>query len=147
MANISKMGALDATSFIFENAANQEEQLFNAIKAQFNKEFIPADIQTEKMKSGGLFLGTKEVVISIVRQGFPRFYIVSRTVGHYLYVAIINTNVQQEGMVHDWFIAVTIDSYYQACVSCLQNALYNLGFKEYEGRFKGVSQGDNKSQK
>ena len=146
--NINKTGDYVLTNcYLFENAANQEEQVFNAVRAQFNKEFIPAAIETEKMRSGGLILGTREVVISILRQGYPNFYIVTRVVGHYLYVSIVATVEERIFSTYDIFARETLVSYYQACVSCLQNALSLLGLKEYTGHFKGITQDENKPQK
>ena len=59
MPKIESGNIVSKESYLFENQADKEGRILDAIKAEANARRMDVQISVQKMKSGGLFLGTK----------------------------------------------------------------------------------------
>lgn len=138
MPKIESGNIVSKESYLFENQANKEGRILDAIKAEANARRMDVQISVQKMKSGGLFLGTKEEVITVTCGSYNPVYIITRIVGTYLYVSIVTMAVLDFSKVENIFKTETFSAYWNACVSTLQTALSNLGFEQYTKKFTGI---------
>lgn len=138
MAKIESGNIVSKESYIFKNQADKEEQIVDAIRAEANACRMNVKISIQKMKSGGLFLGTKEEVITVTCGSYNPVYIITRIVGVYLYVSIVTMAVADFSKVENIFKTESFSAYWNACVSTLQTALSNLGFEQYTKKFTGI---------
>lgn len=138
MPKIESGNIVSKESYLFENQADKEGRILDAIKAEANARRMDVQISVQKMKSGGLFLGTKEEVITVTCGLYNPVYIITRVVGTYLYVSIITMAVVDFSKVENIFKTESFSAYWSACVSTLQTALANLGFEQYTKKFTGI---------
>lgn len=138
MPKIESGNIVSKESYIFENQADKEGRILDAIKAEANARRMDVQISVQKMKSGGLFLGTKEEVITVTCGSYNPIYIITRVVGTYLYVSIVTMAVLDFSKVENIFKTESFSAYWNACVATLQTALANLGFEQYTKRFTGI---------
>lgn len=138
MPKIETGNIVSKESYLFVNQADKEGKILDAIRAEANACRMDVQINVQKMKSGGLFLGTKEEVITVTCGSYNPVYIITRVVGTYLYVSIITMAVQDFSKVENIFKTESFSAYWNACVSTLQTALANLGFEQYTKRFTGI---------
>lgn len=138
MPKIETGNIVSKESYLFENQADKENQILDAIKAEANARRMDVQINVQKMKSGGLFLGTKEEVITVTCGSYNPIYIITRVVGTYLYVSIVTMAVLDFSKVENIFKTESFSAYWNACVSTLQTALANLGFEQYTKKFTGI---------
>lgn len=138
MPRIESGNIVSKESYLFENQADKEGRILDAIKAEANARRMDVQISVQKMKSGGLFLGTKEEVITVTCGSYNPVYIITRVVGTYLYVSIVTMAVLGFSKVENIFKTESFSAYWNACVATLQTALANLGFEQYTKRFTGI---------
>ncbi|GFI18606.1 hypothetical protein D3Z36_02300 [Lachnospiraceae bacterium] len=138
MPKIESGNIVSKESYLFENQADKEGRILDAIKAEANARRMDVQISVQKMKSGGLFLGTKEEVITVTCGSYNPVYIITRVVGTYLYVSIVTMAVLDFSKVENIFKTESFSAYWNACVSTLQTALANLGFEQYTKKFTGI---------
>lgn len=138
MPKIESGNIVSKESYLFENQANKEGRILDAITAEANARRMDVQISVQKMKSVGLFLGTKEEVITVTCGSYNPVYIITRIVGTYLYVSIVTMAVLDFSKVENIFKTETFSAYWNACVSTLQTALSNLGFEQYTKKFTGI---------
>lgn len=143
MPKIQTGNIVSKESYLFEYQADKEERILDAVKAEANARRMDVQIGVQKMKSGGLFLGTKEEVITVTCGSYNPVYILTRIVGTYLYVSIVTMEVQDFSVqdfskVENIFRTESFSAYWNACVSTLQTALANLGFEQYTKKFTGI---------
>lgn len=138
MAKIETGNIVSKESYLFENQADKEGRILDAIKAEANARRMNVQIGIQKMKSGGLLLGTKEEVITVTCGPYNPVYIITRVVGTYLYVSIVTMSVLDFSKVENIFRTESFSAYWNACVSTLQTALANLGFEQYTKKFTGI---------
>ncbi len=138
MPKIESGNIVSKESYLFENEADKEGRILDAIKAEANARRMNVQVSVQKMKSGGLFLGTKEEVITVTCGSYNPVYIITRVVGTYLYVSIVTMAVLDFSKVENIFKTESFSAYWNACVSTLQTALANLGFEQYTKRFTGI---------
>ena len=138
MAKIESGNIISRESYLFENQAGKESKILEAIKAEANARRRDVQIGVQTMKSGGLFLGTKEAVITVTCSSYNPIYIITRSVGTFLYVSIVTMAVLDFSKVENIFKTESFNAYWNACVSTLQTALANLGFEQYTKKFTGI---------
>lgn len=138
MPKIETGNIVSKESYLFVNQADKEGRILDAVKAEANARRLDVQISVQKMKSGGLFLGTKEEVITVTCGSYNPVYIITRIVGTYLYVSIVTMAVQDFSKVENIFRTESFSAYWNACVSTLQTALSNLGFEQYTKKFTGI---------
>ena len=138
MPKIESGNIVSKESYLFENQADKEGRILDAIKAEANARRMDVQISVQKMKSGGLFLGTKEEVITVTCGSYNPIYIITRVVGTYLYVSIVTMAVLDFSKVENIFKTESFSAYMNACVATLQTALANRGFEQYTKRFTGI---------
>lgn len=138
MPKIETGNIVSKESYLFENQADKEGRILDAIRAEANARRMNVQIGVQKMKSGGMFLGTKEEVITVTYGNYNPVYIITRVVGTYLYVSIVTMAVVDFSKVENIFKTESFNAYWNACVSTLQTALANLGFEQYTKRFTGI---------
>lgn len=138
MAKIESGDIISKESYIFRNQADKEGRILEAIKAEANACRLDVQIGIQKMKSGGLFLGSKEEVITVTCGSYNPVYIITRSVGIYLYVSIVTMAVVDFSKVENIFKTESFSAYWNSCVSTLQTALSNLGFEQYTKKFTGI---------
>ena len=138
MPKIDTGNIVNKESYIFENQAHNEGYILNAIQAEANNRRLNVNIGIQKMKSGGLIMGTKEEVITITCGGFNPVYIITRVFGTYLYVSIVTMAVYDFSKVENLFRTESFSAYWNSCITTLQIALGNLGFQEYTKRYTGI---------
>jgi len=147
MARINTENVVNKKSYIFENQADKESSILSAVKAEANNRRLDVQIDVEQMKSGGMFTGTKEEVITITRGKFSPIYIITRPEGTYLYVSIVTMAATlslaelvaeaSKTKVDDIFKAEAFSAYWNACIATLETAFDNLDLKSYEP-LKGI---------
>jgi len=125
-------------SYIFENQSANEGKILEAVEAEANSRRLDIQINVQKMKSGGIIMGTKEEVITINSGGFNPVYIITRVVGTYLYVSIVTMSVLDFSRVENIFRTESFSAYWNSCIATLQTALGNLGFEQYTKKFTKI---------
>lgn len=138
MQKIESGNIISRESYLFENEAENEGMVLDAIKAEANACRMDVRINVQKMKSGGLFLGTKEEVITVTCGSYNPIYIITRVVGTFLHVSIVTMARYDFSKVENIFKTESVNAYWNACVSMLQTALSNLGFEPYTKKFTGI---------
>ncbi|MCL2807418.1 MAG: hypothetical protein FWD27_04540 [Coriobacteriia bacterium] len=138
MARIESGNIINKRMFVFEHQAHFENHIYQAVADEIQRRALPVQIAVQKMKSGGMFMGTKEDVITITSAGFNPIYIITRTVGSYLYVSIVTMAIYDFSKVENIFMTESINAFWSACLITLQTALENLGLQEQPKRITGV---------
>ena len=128
MAMISVQRVSSRAQFLFDGQARAEDMIFEAVKAEAARCDLNAKIETKKMKSGGFMITkSKEEIIRITSKGFSDIYIITRTVGTYLYVSIVTMSKPDAQREEDIFLQETFYAYWFACILTLLKALKSIG--------------------
>lgn len=134
MPRIKEDNIINHNGYLFEGQANLEGEVQKAVITQLEKHQVGAKVSVEKMKSGGMIMGSREEVIVLRKGGFNPIYIITRTVGDFLYVSILTMAKYDFSKVTNIFQTETLSAYWSACTACLDDALSSLGMNGNEGR-------------
>lgn len=129
MSTIKKSDNIEVARVLYEDAAEKEPLIFNALQKECMKRQMPVTLSKRNVKSGGI-LGTWDNVIVIERKMFRKIYISTRTVGTYLYVSMIKNMPQSYSNEADIFCAETGEAHWCACMAVLKDTLDNLSLRK-----------------
>ncbi len=152
---LNPQGLIDQKNYLFADHAKFEDKVEAAFRKVCTKHKIPVNISKEKVKSGGMLLGSSAEMI-VIDANLTPFAVLGTTVfGNYLSVSLyflvednfLNKAVSAGSMGGLQALAVqgknlisvrSTYSFWNTTVACLEEALSELGFEEVNSGFLGI---------
>ena len=147
-------GLIEQKNYLFANHAHLEKKVYPKFTETTKSHKMPIDCTLEKVKSGGMLLGSNADMLVITAPDVVPFAALGTVVyGNFLSVSLYffvednflnklvagRTGIQSLAVSGKDIISVrSTFAFWHTVNACLEQALADLGFEEFKGGFLGI---------
>ena len=125
-------------SWIFDECGEMRDQLESAILAELQKKQYPLKVNIQTVKSGGIFLGSRDQCIVVDLGKESQIVVLITSVGFYLYVKLRAQVLIQPAQFLNVFYKLQAEAVYEAAKASIESAFKQLHLKQADSGYKAV---------
>ena len=125
-------------SWIFDECGEMRDQLESAILSVLQYKQYPLKVNIQTVKSGGIFLGSKDQCIVVDLGKESQIVVLITSVGSYLYVKMRAQVLIQLAQFDNVFYKLQAEAVYEAAKASIESAFNQLHLKQADSGYTAV---------